>query len=129
VLESIETQAKRWVGCEDGIPGNYHINTDEEPRKTFGIQQGDPVIRISRVIWVADRPVAYLIDNVLPDVLEEERSDKGFTGSVLDLFPETRKAGTLALQNIGCRFPATTAIAKKMQLPRGDCPLRLEAYL
>lgn len=130
VLESIETQAKRLgLDVKMGYLEINHINTDEELAKHFGIQQGDPVIRISRVIWVADRPVAYLIDNVLPDVLEEEDLDKGFTGSVLDLFLRRGKPELSHSKTLVAAFPATTAIAKKMQLQRGDCLLRLEAYL
>jgi len=118
VLESIETQAKRLgLDVKMGYLEINHIKTDEELAKHFGIQQGDPVIRISRVIWVADRPVAYLIDNVLPDVLEEEDLDKGFTGSVLDLFlrrgkPELSYSKTL----VG--FPRHNRYCEKNAAPK-----------
>lgn len=130
VLESIEVQAARLgLDVKMGYLEINHLKADGELAEQLNIKQGSPAIRISRVIWVADRPVAYLVDNVLPDIIDHEQLEKGFTGSVLDLI---LKRGTPELsysKTIVAAYSASASIAKKMQLQRGDSLLKFDAYL
>ena len=104
ILESIETQANR-LGMD--VKMGY-----------LGIVKS-----------MAGPELAYLID-ILPDnTLSEEELERGFTGSVLDLII---KSGTIQLSHSKTyisAIPATSDIAKKVQLQRGDVIQKFEAYL
>lgn len=130
ILESIETQATRLgMDVKMGYLGINKIAADQEISRKLGISEHATVVRISRVIWVSDHPVAYLIDILPENILSEEDLEKGFTGSVLDLII---KRGTFQLSHsktfiTAC--PASSDIAKKIQLQRGDVIQKFEAYL
>ena len=130
ILESIETQASRLgMDVKMGYLGINKTPAGEELGQKLGISPQATVVRISRVIWVSDHPVAYLIDILPENILTEEELEQGFTGSVLDLII---KRGTYKLSHSKTYIsacPATADIAKKIQLQRGDVIQKFEAYL
>jgi GntR family transcriptional regulator len=129
-LESIESQAKRLgLDVKMGYLEINHVKLDEEMAAHFNLKAGDPVVKVSRVIWIVDRPVAYLVDHVLPDVLDDKVLEKGFTGSVLDLIISRGEPELSHSKTIVAAHSASAAIAKKMQLQRGDSLLKFDADL
>ena len=130
ILESIETQANRLgMDVKMGYLGIVKSIAGPDLAEKLMIDPKDFVVKISRVIWVSDHPVAYLIDILPDDILSEEELEKGFTGSVLDLII---KRGTFQLSHSKTyisAIPATSDIAKKVQLQRGDVIQKFEAYL
>lgn len=130
VLESIETLASR-LGLEVkmGFLEDNQILADESLAQKFGLPVKSPINRISRVIWVSDRPVAYLIDNVIPQLVNINELGEEFTGSVLDKIIRRNSPELSHSKTIVSATPASPVIAKKMQLQRDDVLLKLEAYL
>ena len=130
ILESIETQATRLgMDVKMGYLGIVKTFAGADLAEKLEITSRTMVVKISRVIWVSDHPVAYLIDILPENILSEEDLEKGFTGSVLDLII---KRGTFQLSHsktfiTAC--PASSDIAKKIQLQRGDVIQKFEAYL
>ncbi len=129
-LESIETQANRLgMTVKMGYLGIHKEKASLELAKTMEIDLGDPVVRISRVIWVEEHPAAYLIDILLEGILSEEDLSNGFTGSVLDLIIKRESPKLYHSKTYISATPAESNLAKKLQLQRGDCLQKLEAYL
>ena len=130
ILESIETQATRLgMDVKMGYLGINRSEAGEEFAHKLEIAPNSRIVSISRVIWVSDHPVAYLIDILPEDVLPEEDLINGFTGSVLDLLI---KRGSFQLSHSKTYIsacPATSDLAKKIQLQRGDVIQKFEAYL
>ncbi len=130
ILESIETLANRLgMDVKMGYLGINKTNAGENFGKKLRINPQAQIVKISRVIWVTDHPVAYLIDILPEHVLPEEDLVNGFTGSVLDLII---KRGTYELSHSKTYIsacPATSDIAKKIQMQRGDVIQKFEAYL
>ena len=130
ILESIETQANRLgMDVKMGYLGIVRSKAGHEIAQKLMTDPQDPIVKISRVIWVSDHPVAYLIDILPEDILSEEDLERGFTGSVLDLII---KRGNFQLSHSKTYItacPATSDIAKKVQLQRGDVIQKFEAYL
>lgn len=130
VLESIETQAHRLgLDVKMGYLDINKMKTDADLAKNLRISENEEAIRISRVIWVADRPAAYLVDTLIPGILDDSDLSNGFTGSVLDLIIKRGKPELSHSQTEVLASPASTEIAKKMQLQRGDVLLKLDAFL
>ncbi len=130
VLESIETLSKRI-----GLPVSMgelvveHLPATAEFAKALSISAGDPVLVVSRVIQAEGRPVAYLVDILPGDLLEESELQSGFTGSMLDLL---MKRGTPPLVSSRCEINAVQAktdVARALRIQRGDVLLRFIAYL
>ena len=130
VLESIETLAER-IGLEARM-GEMKCERkliSEEEAKALEIEKYRHVLQISRVILTEDRPVAYLIDIVLDDVLSMEDLSGSFTGSVIDLLIER---GSPKLASSRTEINAVTApslVARAMELQRGDVLLLFTALL
>ncbi len=130
ILESIETQATRLgMDVKMGYLGINKTTAGDEIAKKLEIQPNDMVVRISRVIWVSDHPVAYLIDILPENILSEDDLIIGFTGSVLDLIIKSGKYDLSHSKTYITACPATSDIAKKIQLQRGDVVQKFEAYL
>ncbi|GAP39982.1 GntR family transcriptional regulator [Flexilinea flocculi] len=130
VLESIETQARRiGLDVKMGYLDINKIKSDVELAKKLGINENEEAIRISRVIWVAERPAAFLVDTLIPGILEEKDLSDGFTGSVLDLIIKRGKPELSHSKTEVIASPAPSDIAKKMQIQRGDVLLKLDALL
>lgn len=130
ILESIETLASRLgMDVKMGYLGINKSVAGQDLSQKLQISPQSAVVKISRVIWVSDHPVAYLIDTLPENILSEEDLEKGFTGSVLDLII---KRGTFQLSHSKTYItacPASSDIAKKVQLQRGDVIQKFEAYL
>jgi GntR family transcriptional regulator len=130
VLESIETISKR-VGLEVSM-GELkidHVSASGEYANVFSINPDDKVLKVSRVIHAEGRPVAYLVDILPEDILDNEELASGFTGSMLDLLI---KRGSPTLASSRCEINAvhgSSMVAKAMRIQRGDVLLRFIAYL
>ncbi len=130
ILESIETQATRLgMDVKMGYLGINKTPAGQDIGNKLEISPMSTVVKISRVIWVSDHPVAFLIDILPENILSEDDLEKGFTGSVLDLII---KRGTFQLSHSKTYIsacPASSDIARKIQLQRGDVIQKFEAYL
>lgn len=121
VLESIESLAKR-IGLEVSM-GALEIKetlaTPEEAEK-LQVEEGTRLVNVSRVIYADNRPVAYLIDILPPNILSEKDLQKGFTGSVLDFIVERGEPQLLKSFTDIHAVAANSDIARKLEIQRGD---------
>jgi GntR family transcriptional regulator len=130
VLESIETLSNK-IGLDVSM-GTYHtdqIEANAEQAEALGVEIATPLVKVVRVIHAEDRPVAFLIDILPVDILSPEELKTDFTGSVLDLL---MKRGTPELANSLteiCSVPATSEIARALEIQRGDTLLLFTARL
>ena len=94
-LESIETQAKR-LGMEVrmGHLISEEAIADEKTAENLKIKAGDIFIRVSRTIWMQDRPIAYLVDELIDGILTKEELSEKFSGSVLDILIKKKEHST-----------------------------------
>jgi GntR family transcriptional regulator len=130
ILESIETMAHK-IGLDVSM-GAYHVDqikANTEQAEALGVENDVPLLKVVRVINAEDRPVAYLIDILPIDILSPEDINTNFTGSVLDLLMR-RGSPELAnsLTDI-CSVPATSEIARALEIQRGDTLLLFTARL
>ena len=130
VLESIESLAGRMglVVSMGALEVSEILAEDEEAEK-LKIPPGSTLIRVSRVIYSNQRPIAYLVDTLPPDILSEEELEEGFTGSVLDFL---QHRGTPRLDRSFTDIkaaPAKASIAKKLEIQRDDVLLLFTAEL
>lgn len=130
VLESIERRAGRiGLTVTMGELEVKEIIAGMDEAEKLQVEEGTRLISIARVIYADNRPVAYLTDALPPYVLSEDDLKKGFNGSVLDFL----------LQNNSMRLDksftdiqavaATSSIAKKLEIQRGDVLLLFAARL
>ncbi len=130
VLESIESLANR-IGLSVSM-GELQIKdvfaTCEEAEK-LQVEEGSRLVRIARIIYAENRPVAYLIDILPPNVLTEEDLQTGFTGSVLDFIVERGKPRLLKSFADIHAVAANSSIARKLEIQRGDVLLMFAARL
>jgi GntR family transcriptional regulator len=130
VLESIDTLAKR-KGLQVSL-GKINVEqrqTNEEECQALGLDEGDLVISISRVIHAENRPVSFLVDVLPPEFLSPDEIEPGFGGSVLDLLLDR---GDPQLVNAHCEIAAVAAdslIARSLQIQRGDAILKFSSRL
>lgn len=130
VLESIETRAAR-LGMVVSMGGHWvedRLPASEEAEK-FGISAGDEVLEVSRVILTENRPVAYLIDVLPKDILDQHDLVENFQGSVLDCL---LKRGTPTLSHSQAEISAIAApgsVARRLNIQRGDVLQLFEAWL
>ncbi len=130
VLESIETLAKRI-----GLPvtmGELQVAQDacnETEADLFSLPAGSAMTRVERVIFTANRPIAYLVDRLPAGYLPITDLQQGFTGSVLDLLLQRgspRLTSSRTEINAVC---ATPEVARALQVQRDDVLLQFEAKL
>ena len=130
ILESIETLAER-----KNLPvsaGEWRIDkrpAREDEARNLGIDAGEQILHVSRVIQAEGRPVAYLVDMLPADQLSPEELESSKGGSVLDLL---LKRGTPALLTSRTEITAVSAspeVARPMGIQRGDVLLQFVAYL
>ena len=130
VLESIETLAARMgLSATMGAHQVRRRAPEVEEARSLNPGAGAEVVEVSRVMLAEGRPVAYLIDVFLPEVLPNGELEHGFTGSVLDLL---LRRGQAALDSSRTEITAVSApaeIARSLNIQRGDVLLRMEAYL
>ena len=130
ILESIEALADRM-----GLPvalGKLKIETlvaDEEITAILDLPPDSRIVRISRVIWTENRPVAYLVDILPIGVLTETEIRNEFTGSVLD---QLIKRGDPVLKSSYCEIAAVVAeneIPRSLNIQRGTPLICLKSTL
>jgi len=130
MLESIERMAER-IGLPVSM-GTVEIQiclADDDVAQRLQLEVGSETLCVSRVIWAQDRPVAYLVDTLPPDVLPPERMTADFTGSVLDLL---LKHGDPPLGDSLCEIAAIAAspeVARALHIQRGDSLMMFKAML
>lgn len=130
VLESIETQAERTgVDVTMGEFEIVHIKADQEQARKLNLQEGNPLLKIRRVILTEDAPVAYLIDILPEDVLSPEILENQFTGSVLDLLIHLGDPPLSISKTEISASHAPVEVAKALNVQRGDTLLLLNALL
>jgi GntR family transcriptional regulator len=129
-LESIESIARRinlpvsmgWLVVEN-------IFADKTLSELFLIEKEQPLVKLTRIIHVEKRPVAYLIDVLLEGLLSPEDLKLGFTGSVLDLLLKSDQAQPNKSYTEIQAVAAQADIARAMQIQRGDVLLHFNARL
>jgi GntR family transcriptional regulator len=130
VLESIETLAARMgLSVTMGARNVGRREAEAEEARCLNVGAGAEVVEVSRVMLAESRPVAFLIDVFLPEVLPNGELEHGFTGSVLDLL---LRRGQVALDSSRTEITAVSApaeISRSLNIQRGDVLLRMEAYL
>jgi GntR family transcriptional regulator len=130
VLESIESMASKiQLDVSMGALSIDQIEADEDQAATLGVDIGASLLKVKRVIHAEGRPVAYLIDVLPSDILTGEELKEGFTGSVLDLL---LKRGVYDLSSSLTEIrsvPATSEIARALEIQRGDVLLLFTARL
>ena len=130
VLESIETLSRRInLPVSMGAVKVVEIHAGAEESDALHVSEGDSLVKVSRVIDVEKRPVAYLTDILPTNVIPENDLNSGFTGSVLDLM---LKRGTPRLSKSFTDIQAVSAspgIAKLLEIQRGDVLLLFFARL
>lgn len=129
VLESIETLAKRLnlkTRMMDFAAQERLAN--EKDQAALGVTASASVKEISRVIFAADSPIAYLQD-VLPENLVTARELQDFSGSVLDLLL-ARKDPVLSHSRTAITSEsADNVLARHLNVQRGTPLLHFEAVL
>jgi GntR family transcriptional regulator len=121
VLESIETQADR-IQLEVSMDALQvqQIQADLDQADALGVQEGDPLTKVARIIRADKRPVAYLVDILPTDILGHEDVTQEFSGSVLDVILK-RGYPPLAYSNTEIRVvDATSDLAHELEIQRGD---------
>ncbi len=130
VLESIERLANR-IGLAVSM-GELEIMENlasPEIAEKLQVEEGTRLITISRVIYAGDRPVAYLVDILPPDVITEEELKSGFTGSVIDFLLKRGKPGLSKSFTDIQAVAAESATARLLEIQRGDVLLLFTARL
>lgn len=130
VLESIETLAQR-IGLKVRM-GELNVeqhSAEAVEAAALGLPAGALLTRVERVIYTENTPIAYLVDTLPADVLDQAELGSRFTGSVLDLLlqrgvPELSHSRT-EIRAIG----ATPDVARALQVQRDDVLLHFTAYL
>lgn len=130
VLESIETLSQK-IGLEVSM-GELNASSVEADRvqaAALDIPIGSSVMRIGRVILAENRPVAYLVDVLPPEVLTPADLGPGFSGSVLDLLLRRGSPMLGSSRTEINAVAATSEIARSLQIQRGDVLLLFTAAL
>lgn len=129
VLESLEKTARRF-----GLQIQVHnleierIPADETTRQMLDLPANAEVTRVRRVIWIADHPVAYLVDTLPPDVLRPEDFPETFGGSVLDFLLERGEQLAVSKASISATL-ADAEIARVLRIQRHDVLLLFTSQL
>jgi GntR family transcriptional regulator len=130
VLESIERLANRiGLAVSMGELEITEILAGPEHAEKLQVEEETRLIKISRVIYADNRPVAYLIDIIPPEVISEQELQTSFTGSVLDFLQKRGTPGLLKSFTDIQAVAAESAIARKLQIQRGDTLLLFTARL
>jgi GntR family transcriptional regulator len=130
VLESIETLAQRTnLSVNMGELEVHQVDADEDQAAALNVPAGTNLIRVGRVIYTENRPIAFLVDTLPADILSMAELENGFTGSVLDL---VLSRGDLKLSQSRTEIRAigaTPEVARALQIQRDDVLLHFVAYL
>ena len=130
MLESIENRARKIkLNVSMGALDFETIPADEKVAAALEITEQTPVLRIKRVIYTGNQPIAYLEDILPEGILTSAEMKEGFTGSVLD---SLLKRGVPPLSHSRTDISATAAtpeIARALQIQRSDVLLAFTAQL
>ena len=130
VLESIEKIAGRiGVSVSTRSLEIEQLEADQDCARVLGIQVGESLTRISRVILTDDRPVAYLVDTIPSSLISRAELENELSSSVLDFLLQK---GSINLVNSRTEIKAEVAsseVAHKLQIQRGDVLLNFSADL
>lgn len=129
VLESMLTLARR-MGTEVS-PGPVHVEelpADENYAAMLEVPAQTRLVRVSRTMLAATRPVAYLVDILPEDVLHPEELAGKFDGSVLDYLLQRGDPLTTSRAEISA-IGATAEVAKMLEVQRGDVLLQFISKL
>ncbi len=130
VLESIETLAENLE--MDVAMGELTISNLEAgalQADKLGLNEGDPLTEVRRVILTNQTPVAYLIDILPEHILNEKMLTSAFTGSVLDLLIKIGSPQLSISKTEISAINAPTDVAKALEIQRGDTLLLLYGLL
>jgi GntR family transcriptional regulator len=128
VLESVHALAHR-LGLEVEMRGlnRRRYFPDAHQAAIFGLDQGELLLEVSRVITIDGHPTAYLID-ILPDhFLPDDLFNKRFHGSILDLLLDQQNLGFSKTEITAISAPNDVAL--KMEIHPSTALLCLEAIL
>ncbi len=130
VLESIESLAEKiGLDVKMGELEIHHFDADEYYSKNLMVDLKTSLIKISRVIYADNRPVAFLVDVLPESIFSKEDMDAGFTGSVLDRLIESKKIDLSISKTVIQAEAASSSIARALQIQRGDVLLMFKASL
>ncbi|MEB2333389.1 MAG: GntR family transcriptional regulator [Anaerolineaceae bacterium] len=128
-LESIETMARR-LNLDVAVSDLQidSVNADAEFAKALNVAEKTRLTRIRRVVRADRRPAAYLVD-VLPEtILTPDELPSNFSGSILDFLLARGDSPSMSRTNVSA-IDATAAVAKALEIQRGDALLHFDAQL
>jgi GntR family transcriptional regulator len=129
-LESIESIAKRInLPVSMGRLLREPIEADKTLAEKMSIDPGQSLVKLTRIIYVENRPVAYLIDILIEGLISEEDLKHGFTGSVLDLLMKSDQVQPDKSYTEIQAVAAPSVIARALQIQRRDVLLHFSATL
>jgi GntR family transcriptional regulator len=130
LLESIENRARKMrLNVSMGALDFETVPADKTAAIALEINELTPVLKIKRVIFSGNQPIAYLEDILPEGILNPIELKDGFTGSVLD---SLLKRGNPPLSHSKTDISATAAtpeIARALQIQRSDVLLAFTAQL
>lgn len=130
VLESIETLANRiQLSVCMGALRVDQVDATADQAAVLGINPGEALSRIARVILAQGRPVAYLVDILPAELVSAQGLGPDFSGSVLDWL---LKRGAPRLVSSHAALQAVAAppeIARMLEIQRGDVLLMFASQL
>jgi GntR family transcriptional regulator len=130
VLESIETLAQRTnLSVNMGELEVQQVDADENHAAALNVPVGTNLIRVGRVIYTENRPIAFLVDILPGDILSMAELENGFTGSVLDLVLSRGDLKLMQSRTEIRAIGATPEVARALQIQRDDVLLHFVAYL
>jgi GntR family transcriptional regulator len=105
------------------------IQATEKLATALSVPLDSTLYHVSRVIRAEKRPVAFLIDILLPDIVSIEELNTEFTGSVLDVMLQ-RGTPPLAYSSTEIKaVEASSDVARALEIQRGDGLLLFTALL
>lgn len=130
VLESIERLAGRIdLSVSMGALEVIDNSAGTEEAQNLQVEEGSPVVKVSRVIFTDNRPIAFLVDTLPPDVLSRKEFTEGFTGSVLDFLQKRNNPRLGQSFTDIMAVAAPSSIARKLEIQRDDVLLLFAARL
>lgn len=129
-LESLVTLAKK-KGFECKTD---HVIFKRQPADLaiathLGIEEGTPAITITRNQSIANSIMAYMFDVVPASIVDFEKFQADFTGSVLDYLNTHLPAPPTYAKTTLHAIQADSKLAKEMQVPEGTALLLMEEEL
>ncbi len=129
ILESVETMAKR-LGLQVSVSDlevEEGLANDEEAAG-LDAPLASKVRRVCRVVRADTRPVAYLVDILPEELLQDKEFPPSFRGSVLDFLLERGVSLSTARANISA-IGAPADVARALEIQRGDVLLHFNSQV